>query len=125
MAILMGYEWPGNVRELENIIQRAVVLTRGNIITPDHIIFRNELNRFVLDVDQKVRSNTSLDEILREVKRETVLAALRLNDQDSERAARQIGLSEEQLRALQVELKMVPDLEPASQEVLSRLVRKT
>jgi two-component system, NtrC family, response regulator AtoC len=125
MTILMGYEWPGNVRELENIIQRAVVLSRGNIITPDHVIFHNELNRFVLDVEQKVRSNTSLDEILREVKRETLLAALRLNDHDSQRAGMRLGLSEEQFRALQVELKMVPDLEAAGQEVLSRLVRKT
>jgi two-component system, NtrC family, response regulator AtoC len=125
MTILMGYEWPGNVRELENIIQRAVVLSRGNIITPDHIIFHNELNRFVLDVEQKVRSNASLDDILREVKRETLLAALRLNDQNSHGAAMQLGLSEEQFRALQVELKMVPDLEAAGQGVLSRLVRET
>lgn len=125
MTILMSYEWPGNVRELENIVQRAVVLGRGNIITPDHIIFHNELNRFVLDVEQKVRSNTSLDDILREVKRETLLAALRLHDQDSEGAAMQLGLSEEQFRALQVELKMVPDLEAAGQEVLSRLARET
>jgi two-component system, NtrC family, response regulator AtoC len=125
VTILMSYEWPGNVRELENIIQRAVVLSRGNIITPDHIVFHNELNRFVLDVEQKVRSNTSLDNILREVKRETLLAALRLHDQDSEGAAMQLGLSEEQLRALQVELKMVPDLEAAGQEVLSRLARET
>jgi two-component system, NtrC family, response regulator AtoC len=125
MTILMGYDWPGNVRELENIIQRAVVLGRGNIITPDHIIFHNELNRFVLDVEQKVRSNTSLDEMLREVKREALLAALRFSDQDSERAAIQLGISQEQFRALQVELKMVLDLEPASQEVLSRLIRET
>ncbi len=28
------YNWPGNVRELENIIERAVTLAKGNIITP-------------------------------------------------------------------------------------------
>lgn len=123
MAILMQYEWPGNVRELENIIQRAVVLSRGNIITPDHVVFQNELNRYVLDLDQKVRAGTSLDVILREVRRETLLAALRFSNQVNSGAALQIGVSEEQFRALLVEVKMAPDLEPASQEVLPRMVR--
>ncbi len=29
MEVLMNYSWPGNVRELENMIERAVVLTKG------------------------------------------------------------------------------------------------
>jgi len=33
MEILMDYDWPGNVRELENVVERAVVLSRSNIIT--------------------------------------------------------------------------------------------
>jgi two-component system, NtrC family, response regulator AtoC len=36
---LVAYDWPGNVRELENAIERAVVLSRGNLITPDHLPF--------------------------------------------------------------------------------------
>ncbi|MEE2961103.1 MAG: sigma-54 dependent transcriptional regulator [Myxococcota bacterium] len=32
MKTLDNYAWPGNVRELENVIERAVVLARGNII---------------------------------------------------------------------------------------------
>jgi len=31
---LLAYDWPGNVRELENIIQRAVLLSRNGMITP-------------------------------------------------------------------------------------------
>jgi DNA-binding NtrC family response regulator len=33
MALLMKYEWPGNVRELRNVIERAVVLCAGGMIT--------------------------------------------------------------------------------------------
>ncbi|MFA6108195.1 MAG: sigma-54 dependent transcriptional regulator [Candidatus Latescibacterota bacterium] len=32
LALLTGYDWPGNVRELQNVIERAVVLQRGELI---------------------------------------------------------------------------------------------
>jgi two-component system response regulator PilR (NtrC family) len=35
MAILMDYRWPGNVRELENVIERAVVLSTGEVLDED------------------------------------------------------------------------------------------
>ncbi|MCX6319045.1 MAG: sigma 54-interacting transcriptional regulator [Bacteroidetes bacterium] len=34
MEALMAYDWPGNIRELENIIERAMILTRGNTLEP-------------------------------------------------------------------------------------------
>jgi len=37
--MLQQYPWPGNVRELENVIQRAVVLCRGRVVTPAHLMF--------------------------------------------------------------------------------------
>jgi len=37
LAMLMDYAWPGNVRELENVIERAVTLTRGDKISPDDL----------------------------------------------------------------------------------------
>ncbi|MDP9274765.1 MAG: sigma-54 dependent transcriptional regulator [Chloroflexota bacterium] len=36
---LMEYDWPGNVRELENVVERAVVLSRGQIITSRELPF--------------------------------------------------------------------------------------
>ncbi len=33
LGLLIDYQWPGNVRELENVIERAVVLAPGNIVT--------------------------------------------------------------------------------------------
>src|SRR5262249_11909768 len=32
MEALLGYRWPGNVRELENLVERAVILTRGSVL---------------------------------------------------------------------------------------------
>jgi two-component system response regulator HydG len=34
VELLCGYRWPGNVRELENAVERAVVLCRGDSVTP-------------------------------------------------------------------------------------------
>jgi DNA-binding NtrC family response regulator len=37
MQRLISYEWPGNIRELENIIERCVVVTAGNLITHEDL----------------------------------------------------------------------------------------
>jgi two-component system NtrC family response regulator len=33
LPYFVGYRWPGNVRELENVVERVVVLTRGDAVT--------------------------------------------------------------------------------------------
>jgi DNA-binding NtrC family response regulator len=38
LDLLAQYSWPGNVRELENCLTRALVLARGNVIRPEHIV---------------------------------------------------------------------------------------
>ena len=35
MSVMTTYSWPGNVRELRNVIERATVLSRTNVIEPD------------------------------------------------------------------------------------------
>ena len=37
MAVLSGYSFPGNVRELENIVERAIMLERTPVITPESL----------------------------------------------------------------------------------------
>src|SRR5205823_3254008 len=45
LVILEQYAWPGNVRELENVMQRATVVCKGDVILPVDLapeIFRTE-----------------------------------------------------------------------------------
>lgn len=61
LKLLLNYSWPGNVRELENVIQRAITLSRHEEILPEdlpptllqkeeEIIFKNALEKkFTLD----------------------------------------------------------------------------
>ena len=37
MKLLEQYEWPGNVRELRNVIERATILAKGDLIEPNHL----------------------------------------------------------------------------------------
>ncbi len=39
LAALRSYDWPGNVRELKNVIERAVVVARGDVIGPAELTF--------------------------------------------------------------------------------------
>ncbi len=34
MESLRHYDWPGNIRELQNVIERAVIMTTGSVLTP-------------------------------------------------------------------------------------------
>ncbi len=40
VARLESYAWPGNVRELENVVERAAILARGDVIEPEHLLFQ-------------------------------------------------------------------------------------
>jgi two-component system NtrC family response regulator len=39
LAALMGYDWPGNVRELENILERAIVLSKDDHVKLSDLVF--------------------------------------------------------------------------------------
>ncbi|MCL2341034.1 MAG: sigma 54-interacting transcriptional regulator [Proteobacteria bacterium] len=41
---LLAHDWPGNVRELENLIQRAVLMAKGKMITESDLIFDQDPN---------------------------------------------------------------------------------
>jgi DNA-binding NtrC family response regulator len=50
MEFLVQYEWTGNVRELQNVIERAILLTGGDMIEPEHLpVSMTGESSFVLD----------------------------------------------------------------------------
>ena len=71
MTILYAYPWPGNVRELENIIQRAILLTDGDILAPPALpaylstqINEKKLTESVLDGYSLKTAKRSLEAIM-------------------------------------------------------------
>jgi two-component system response regulator AtoC len=96
MQRLLEHDWPGNVRELENSIQRAVVLSKGGIITSGHILASNLTDRSLVDVAQLVRDGTSLNDILRRVERLAIAQALEAADGDQAEAYSALGIKKPQ-----------------------------
>jgi len=94
MDILIAYDWPGNVRELENIIERIVVLTTSDTITPDDVPSslktesRVELIKLgVLD------GRISFEDAEKEFERDIIIEALKKSNFVQTRAADLLGIS--------------------------------
>jgi formate hydrogenlyase transcriptional activator len=45
MELLNAYQWPGNIRELQNVIERAVILCDGDILSIDEVWLQREPSR--------------------------------------------------------------------------------
>ena len=97
--LLMRYDWPGNVRELENIIERAVIMARGEMITP--LEFPIDLQN--LDEEFKdSRIDLTPGRSLKEVEKVMILRTLEEAGGNRTHAARILGISR---RTLQLKLK--------------------
>lgn len=95
---LMKYDFPGNVRELENIIERAVVLCRGDYIASEDLPVqlktipeKSVLDPYNLEADYEEKMHT--------FEKEMVLKALELNAGNQSAAARTLGITERHLRS--------------------------
>jgi two-component system response regulator AtoC len=100
LARLVAHPWPGNVRELENVIERAVILARGDRVTV------RELPTNVVHPDPGAEAAATGDLSLRRARRaaeiEAIRAALRATNGNRTHAARVLEISH---RALLYKLK--------------------
>ncbi len=93
LKALRAYPWPGNIRELQNVIERAIILARGEV-TMD-------------ELPQGLRSATNgaareTGGILKEAERQAITAALKATAGNRRLAAERLGISR---RTLQYRLK--------------------
>ncbi len=96
-TLLMRHSYPGNVRELENLIERAVVLCRGEVITTQDLPFHLQEGTSEGQREMPQRTKT-LPESLEEIERELILRALHQHQGVQTRAAESLGISERVLR---------------------------
>ncbi len=94
MDSLMKYHWPGNIRELENVVERAVVLARGDLIsTKDLPPNVQPAEEKTTDVEER-----TLPQIVSALERTLIRQALLKTHGNQSEAARLLGISERTLR---------------------------
>jgi DNA-binding NtrC family response regulator len=98
MAMLQSYAWPGNVRELENILQRAIILARGETIRAEDLP-SNLREENVVDIAD-FHPAGSFERQLRDYKIKLAETAVRENHGNKTLAARSLCISRAYLHRL-------------------------
>jgi two-component system response regulator HydG len=88
LEVLCAYSWPGNVRELENALERAIILTAGEVIEPESLPERVRERRAEPLVSERVEPNPTLDAI----ERAYILWVLQSEQGNKTRAADVLGI---------------------------------
>lgn len=91
MKNIVRYDFPGNIRELENIIERSIVLVRGDYITKEDVPV-SEVHK------ASHRSRGKLDETVEKLEKKMIVDALDRNKGNKTKAASELGISERVLR---------------------------
>lgn len=95
---LMKYNFPGNVRELENIIERAVILSRENVIASGDLPpqLGDSLGKSILDPRNL---DSKYDEKMKAFEIEIIKEALERSNGNQSAAARELDITERHLRS--------------------------
>jgi two-component system NtrC family response regulator len=93
--LLIRYEYPGNVRELENIVERAVVISRGSVISTEDLPFQEPPCE--PEAEPEAPGGT-LNDALEALERRMLQDALEQAGSNQSQAARLLGLNERMLR---------------------------
>jgi DNA-binding NtrC family response regulator len=100
MQCLTAYSWPGNVRELENVIERAITLNQGGVITIEDLPARIRLQPAH---DTAPLSTDELDQLfsglpnLDEIERRYILHVLEATGNNRKRTAEILGINRKTL----------------------------
>jgi len=90
--ILCDYEWKGNVRELENVIERAVILSSGNLISPTDLPPQlRQSSGIGLQLDG-IPDGVGLSETLAAVEKRMIQRAMKLSGNVQTKAAQLLGI---------------------------------
>lgn len=84
---LLKYPWPGNVRELQHTIEKAVILSEGNVLKPDDFYFRSTIMASSVDNDLN----------LEEMEKRLILNAISKSDNNMSAAAESLGVTRQTL----------------------------
>jgi DNA-binding NtrC family response regulator len=99
MDALMRHDWPGNVRELENVMQRAVVLARSDMVTTRDLPPAVLAERMESDDAAGISTQPGdLNERVARLERAMIDAALVASGGNQSRAAELLHISERTLR---------------------------
>jgi len=85
---LTKYSWPGNVRELLNAMERAALLSQGELILPDHLPAKVRAS-----AEQSPGADLADPQRLGEIERQAILQALRKNEFNRTETAKALGIS--------------------------------
>ncbi len=92
MERLLEYDWPGNVRQLEGIIQRAVIMGRGEVVTSEHLAFDAAQEVSFIDINQKLQLGEPLPFVLAELERKMIQRAVDRSQGNLHAAAQALGI---------------------------------
>jgi DNA-binding NtrC family response regulator len=88
VTAITHYRWPGNVRELRNAMERAALLSRGEIVLPEHLPAR------LIAATAEARAHPAPEASrLEEIEREAILRTLRKNNYNRTETAKELAIS--------------------------------